>query len=94
MAFKKAFTKIINGVQAKIAGGLAQEENIGSAVGGEAFPGMAELVRGIAAEGGAIVAGGEHVLHLFPQHTRAYGQSPAQPLGSGDNIGRDAVVHV
>lgn len=53
--FKKTLTKVINGVQAKIAGGLSQEENGNAAGGGDAFPGMAELVRNIAAEGAVLL---------------------------------------
>ena len=49
---------------------------------------------GVAAEGRAVAAGGEHILHLLAEQRRAQRQAAAEALGRGDDVRRDAVVHV
>ena len=48
----------------------------------------------VAAEGRAVAAGGEHVLHLLAEQRCAQRQPAAEPLGRGDDVGLDAVVHI
>ena len=39
-------------------------------------------------------SGSEYILHLFPQQRRAERQAARKALGRGDDVRRDAVVHV
>ena len=49
---------------------------------------------GIAAEGGAMVAEGEDILHLLPQEAGAQGQAAGEAFGGGNHIRMEAVMHI